>query len=1028
MDKLWLTFVVFVTLTLAYSEIYFLEPNYAPTQDSPSKETVYGNVLIETNVSTDWSSYDSGWCAVKCYYYDSSSTQLGNEIASCDSSGEWRTCNCTWDTSSLQEGDYRIEVVLESGFGLCSGSNSTWVRVSSGASIRIMSPSYAPLETSQKDTVKEDVLVVANVTLEDWENANVTCWYEDPSEAVYYLGEANCSGSGTSRICNFTWHTLEYTPEGDAADVLEDGNYKVIVRVLGSENYTYVTLDNPPVVKTFTEPSRDWYSTNTIDVTIEELSNTGGFINMTLDCDSDGVIENYTNQESASWKCEYSGEGIYLITVTTFDSSGNFANFTKRVGVDFTPPVSSIYGTFNEWINESDIRVLASDNLAEPNIMYLVINSTETCPDPSLTPYLAGGNEVNVTFSSGGRYRICYFSEDPAGNRENLKVSDDVLIDFEAPVVIITSSCEQGKWCSYADVNISFVDSLSGIHRRFYSITQNGCTSAEYQEASGNVSFRLNSDGIYTICARAFDMAGNKNSTELGPIKIDVNSPVLYVGLENNSWFNSSNITIPFSFSDISLVNASFLLFNESWQNISFFNESGSYELNFSLTDGCYWIKLNASDALNRTSSLLYRFCIDTIVPKLNFSILENKVMGIYTSRVLHVSFNASDENFVEFKIMLNSQVLNSSLSKNGSLSFEVPQGNLTICFSACDYVNCNVTCVNISVDYEPPRIEIESPDFDSITSTSSLVKVSFTATDDFFSKVNCRVWVDSNLIFSGELSRRYEVSDSFGFGKHLLKICCVDALNHSSCREKEFTINQEVTSIFIPLEKEVLEKVSYRGGFSRASALVLPRTSYFNYSVELVKDCYEFPLVFRITKNGKAVENAYLVIFDEKRRKIYSGRSSKNGEIEVVVEKPGLYFVYSVKHGEGAFKGWFIVRSCVECYKNEDCAFDEICKAYRCEKIKCTCGKIVNHTCMAYECCSNKDCGEGRICRNHRCIRIEEKREETNAIEPAKVEKEVSGKNAILPFNRSAFVPMRGIFEFFIEFLKNLFRAILRI
>lgn len=58
----------------------------------------------------------------------------------------------------------------------------------------------------------------------------------------------------------------------------------------------------------------------------------------------------------------------------------------------------------------------------------------------------------------------------------------------------------------------------------------------------------------------------------------------------------------------------------------------------------------------------------------------------------------------------------------------------------------------------------------------------------------------------------------------------------------------------------------------------------------------------------------------------------------------------------------------CVECEKDDQCAWNEKCSMGFCIPVVCECGEIRNHSCIPYECCVHEDCETGYVCIEHAC------------------------------------------------------------
>ena len=199
--------------------------------------------------------------------------------------------------------------------------------------------------------------------------------------------------------------------------------------------------------------------------------------------------------------------GVYTISAypMVIQTSHPIANST--VIIDGDPPVTtaSVDGIegLNDWYTEwADVTLLPEDDLSGVNHTSYRIDGAD---------WQTYSWSESVTVLEDGIYTIEYFSEDGAGNIEDIKTLE-LKIDGSRPSIDAINSTtpyleEDGT------VNISWTcsDSVSGIDHFEYSIDDGTVQSC------GNATYVVLTDleeGEHTFTLRAYDVAGNNYSRE----------------------------------------------------------------------------------------------------------------------------------------------------------------------------------------------------------------------------------------------------------------------------------------------------------------------------------------------------------------------------------------------------------------------------------------------------------------------------------------------------------------------------------
>ncbi len=259
-------------------------------------------------------------------------------------------------------------------------------------------------------------------------------------------------------------------------------------------------VDTEPPVTTANVPS-DW--------TKEGLT-----ISLSVTDNLTGVADTYYSVNGGDFvkgtTFTVSGEGINKIAYYSVDKVGNVETVKEsEVKIDKTAPITTI-DVDNNWKTENvEVNLSAIDTLSGVAKIYYSINGSDYKEGTTFTVEQEGINQVS------------FYSVDNSGNVEKVKEAE-VKIDKTAPITTIDVD---SNWkTENVEVNLSAIDTLSGVAKIYYSI--NG---SDYKEGT---TFTVEQEGINQVSFYSVDNAGNIEKVQEVEIKIDKTAPKLSLDLD----------------------------------------------------------------------------------------------------------------------------------------------------------------------------------------------------------------------------------------------------------------------------------------------------------------------------------------------------------------------------------------------------------------------------------------------------------------------------------------------------------------
>lgn len=239
-----------------------------------------------------------------------------------------------------------------------------------------------------------------------------------------------------------------YTIDGSIPTTDSPTGSTIIINSDGIYNLSYFSIDkaeNQENIKTATEMVRvDLSPPLTYNDSDGLWHNTNVYLNLNSTDSLSGLAMLYYNVDDTDYSSsgnvtyEFTEEGIHTVEYYGVDSVGNIESIKNTtVKIDRTPPVTT--DNSDGSVHNSNVTVLLSaiDTVSEVNTTYYKVTKVST----SVFEYLVSlvteflGLEENFTegntvlITEDGVYNITYYSVDLLGNQEDVKFSQEVMID-----------------------------------------------------------------------------------------------------------------------------------------------------------------------------------------------------------------------------------------------------------------------------------------------------------------------------------------------------------------------------------------------------------------------------------------------------------------------------------------------------------------------------------------------------------------------------------------------------------------------
>ena len=314
--------------------------------------------------------------------------------------------------------------------------------------------------------------------------------------------------------------------------------------------------------------------------------------------------------------------GIHALTITAKDVAGNSRSTTLNLTIDtdgpiITPSITGTEGNNNWYVSDVDVTATVSDTVSGMD------GTLEISVDDG-----AWTTDLPVHFSEG-EHIVDLRAYDEAGNESTKTLM--INVDTTPPVLSTSTSGALGNYGWYvsdATTTITATNSTSDID--YIEYKQN---SADWKKGT----YVLSNDGINTITARVYDLAGNLTTKSL-EVKVDTVPPTLMpvvptpAGLDD--WFVSVPVVISANGTDAT---SGFLTALVS-------TDEKTWEDSLSLSDGSYTATFRSEDVAGNTTSIPLDIKIDATKPTLEISTSGTVgTNGWYTSQTT-TTFKADDK------------------------------------------------------------------------------------------------------------------------------------------------------------------------------------------------------------------------------------------------------------------------------------------------------------------------------------------------------------------------------------------------
>lgn len=382
-------------------------------------------------------------------------------------------------------------------------------------------------------------------------------------DLVEFLPNQN-KQSGDNYTLSFTipmqkGKVLEYTLFAYVEDkVGNKSKFKLLNQ--NEDTSTLIIEDKVPLISNINTAGKlsqyDWFSTK-VNYKLDIIDPDSG-LNSVIISINDVIVKSIGYTKKINGKQSFSevidktlieelinNKGTYKIDVEATDNSGNLKKVTKTVKIDLINPKLELLGIEQgkHYNNTPNLSILNDEkHFAEKGsfINLKVVHDAKTVLDKNY--YSRNQIEYN-NFSKDGIYKICAYSQDPAGNK-SLKKEVHFIVDKTAPKIQIigakNNTYYSGSRLIYLSVNERFYETCD-IDISVIREEKGNKDSISFPiNLNGNVSVskkNFSKTGTYTIAASAIDKAGNRSKGQVLSFTVDSQKPVIEIsGIEEKAY------------------------------------------------------------------------------------------------------------------------------------------------------------------------------------------------------------------------------------------------------------------------------------------------------------------------------------------------------------------------------------------------------------------------------------------------------------------------------------------------------------
>lgn len=480
-------------------------------------------------------------------------------------------------------------------------------------------------------------------------------------------------------------------------------------------------------------------STTNESISISMSSNENG--NATLNWGSTSALgtlaENTTISTTHSWNITGLNAGTpYYFNITTRDAYGNYVvNGTYIITTNFNPdstppyfggiPARNLTLAYSGWkvrLNET-----VFDNIAVDKVLFEI----------SGTNYTATGNigsqyYYDWTCSASTTYSYNkIWANDTVNNRNSSVIGLPLTFECDVEPPAVTSLAANASTIEiFGFVNISTAVSSQHLDKVIFNITR---PSGTYYSAGTsligslytNITY-LNETGIWRFQVLANDTGNQINSTQNISITVqDTTKPKSAITFPTNgTTYGKANLDFNYTASD------NYLLDRCKYELNGAANTTIANCINTTITgvQGLNNLTLFINDSSNNLNWTSIKFSIDLSPPDL---IVKSPINNsFYNTKNISLNYSSGDSTRDKCWYQ-NSTGQNISLATCQNITFNGIEGFQNIIVYVNDTVNnLNLSKIFFTIDTIYPVISIQSPANNSVITSSSTMKVNFTASD----------------------------------------------------------------------------------------------------------------------------------------------------------------------------------------------------------------------------------------------------------------------------------------------------------
>ena len=262
---------------------------------------------------------------------------------------------------------------------------------------------------------------------------------------------------------------------------------------------------------------------------INTTATDANMINVTIYLFNSTDVINTSTTTSSPFFLNYAElpDGNYAFNATVLDKSGNTNNTDTRFFMIDTraPTITYVIPTETDETNISRNSIIVNVTAIDTNLANITIRLwNETDSNISETTSTTSPNFVNITVPSDGTYFFNATATDTLGNRDDTNTRT-VMIDATAPSVQFVAPTPANN--SILDTD-RLIIKIAVTETNFANITVNLLNSThDVINTTTQINYNNSlewtlTNGIYYYNATAIDLFGNKKSTDLRRIQIDV--------------------------------------------------------------------------------------------------------------------------------------------------------------------------------------------------------------------------------------------------------------------------------------------------------------------------------------------------------------------------------------------------------------------------------------------------------------------------------------------------------------------------